>query len=548
MDLQRLLLAAALSFTLLMLWQAWQQDYGQPLVPTTGQSNVPTPNAASDAPQAPGKDLPAAPSSENGSNLPAIQAVVGEQRIHVRTDVYDITLDSSGGDLRQVDLIKYPVSVDQPDTPFRLMDDGKAFHVAQAALLAAEGSVAPNHKQQFRAAKDQYTMAEGADSLEVRLNWRDASGLNVDKIYTFHRGSYIIDVSFEIKNGSNKPWSGYLYRQLQRDEPESESNFIYTYTGGVIYSEAEKYEKIAFDDMKEHNLDRSIKGGWAAMIQHYFLSAWIPPADEEANYYSKATGNNLYLLGMMSPATSVAPGASETLHSRLYVGPKLQENLAKVAPGLELTVDYGFLTIISKPLFWALELIHSLIGNWGWSIIVITILLKAAFYKLSETSYKSMAHMRKLQPKLAALKERYGDDKEAYQQAMMKVYKEDKINPLGGCLPILVQIPVFIAFYWMLLETVEMRQAPFMLWIQDLSTADPYYVLPIIMGITMLIQHKLNPTPMDPMQARVMLILPIAFTFFFLFFPSGLVLYWVVNNTLSIAQQWYITRIVIAEK
>ncbi len=542
MDLQRLLLAAALSFTLLMIWQAWQQDYNQPPVPVTSQSA--TPAAPSDAPQAPGKDLPATPGS---ANVATMQAVAGEQRIQVKTDVYDIVIDSTGGDLRRVDLRKYPVSVDEPDHPFRLMDDGELFHVAQAALLGAEGSVAPNHKQQFRAEKTEYSMAEGSDTLEVRLNWKDGSGLSVDKIYTFHRDSYVIDVGFEIKNGSGKPWTGYAYRQLQRTEPESQSNFIYTYTGGVIYSEEEKYEKIKFEDMKKQNLERKIKGGWAAMIQHYFLSAWIPPADETDSYYSKAPGNT-YLLGMMSPATTVAPGASETLKSRLYVGPKLQEHLAEVAPGLELTVDYGFLTIISKPLFLALELIHSLLGNWGWSIIVITILLKAAFYKLSETSYKSMAHMRKVQPKMAALKERYGDDKQAYQEAMMKIYKEEKINPLGGCLPILVQIPVFIAFYWMLLETVEMRQAPFMFWIQDLSTADPYYVLPLLMGVTMLIQHKLNPTPMDPIQARVMLILPIAFTFFFLFFPSGLVLYWVVNNTLSIAQQYYITRVVIAEK
>lgn len=542
MDLQRLLLAAALSFTLLMIWQAWQQDYNQP--PATVTTQAGTPAAPNDAPQTPGKDLPATPGN---ANVATMQAVAGEQRIQVKTDVYDIVIDSTGGDLRRVDLRKYPVSVDEPDHPFRLMDDGDLFHVAQAALLGAEGSVAPNHKQQFRAEKTEYTMAEGSDTLEVRLNWKDGSGLSVDKIYTFHRSSYVIDVSFEIKNSGGKPWSGYAYRQLQRTEPESQSNFIYTYTGGVIYNEEEKYEKIDFEDMKEQNLDRSIKGGWAAMIQHYFVSAWIPPADETDNYYSKAPGNT-YLLGTMSPATTVAPGASEILKSRLYIGPKLQDHLAEVAPGLELTVDYGILTVLSEPLFWILKKIHGFIGNWGWSIIIITIMLKAAFYKLSETSYKSMAHMRKMQPKLAALKERYGDDKQAYQEAMMKIYREEKINPLGGCLPILVQIPVFIAFYWMLLESVEMRQAPFMLWIQDLSTADPYYVLPLLMGATMLIQHKLNPTPMDPIQARVMLILPIAFTFFFLFFPSGLVLYWVVNNTLSIAQQWYITRVVIAEK
>ncbi|MCW8828659.1 MAG: membrane protein insertase YidC, partial [Gammaproteobacteria bacterium] len=303
-----------------------------------------------------------------------------------------------------------------------------------------------------------------------------------------------------------------------------------------------------FDDMRKETLSRNIEGGWAAMIQHYFLSAWVPQPDEAANYYSKAPGGNRYILGMVSPAMSVAPGESQSISSRLYVGPKLQDQLEEVAKGLELTVDYGFLTVIAKPLFWMLELIHSFVGNWGWSIILITIMIKAAFYKLSETSYKSMAQMRKLQPRLKQLKERFGDDKQKLNEAMMKMYREEKINPLGGCLPILVQIPVFIALYWMLLESVEMRQAPFMFWIQDLSIKDPYFVLPVLMGITMFIQHRLNPTPLDPIQARVMMILPIAFTFFFMFFPAGLVLYWVVNNTLSIAQQYYITRVVIGDK
>jgi YidC/Oxa1 family membrane protein insertase len=284
------------------------------------------------------------------------------------------------------------------------------------------------------------------------------------------------------------------------------------------------------------------------MIQHYFLGAWIPPKDSSNTYYSKAPEGNRFVLGMIGPSATVASGENGTLGARLYVGPKLQDHLQEVAEGLELTVDYGILTILSEPLFWILKQIHNFVGNWGWAIIIITIMLKAVFYKLSETSYKSMAHMRKVQPRLQQLKERYGDDRQKLNEAMMKMYREEKINPLGGCLPILVQIPVFIALYWMLLESVEMRQAPFMLWINDLSSPDPYYVLPVLMGITMLIQHKLNPTPLDPIQARVMMILPIAFTFFFLFFPAGLVLYWVVNNTLSIAQQWYITRVVIGDK
>ncbi|MCW9089603.1 MAG: membrane protein insertase YidC [Gammaproteobacteria bacterium] len=548
MDFQRLILVAALSFTLLIMWQAWQEDYGQPQTENQAAATVDGTSAES----AVRKDMPSAPLSSDGStpaDAPPVAQAKRAERIHVTTDLYDIELDTTGGDLRRVDLLAYPVSVDQPDKPFRLMDDESEFHIAQAALLAAGDSPAPNHHQLFNAEKSEYRMAEGAESLEVRLSWSDESGVRVDKIYTFHRGSYTIDVDFEVYNQSGQQWNGHLYRQLQRGEPaDSGSMFIYTYTGGVIYSEEEKYEKIKFDDMRKETLSRNIEGGWAAMIQHYFLSAWVPQPDEAANYYSKAPGGNRYILGMVSPAMSVAPGESQSISSRLYVGPKLQDQLEEVAKGLELTVDYGFLTVIAKPLFWMLELIHSFVGNWGWSIILITIMIKAAFYKLSETSYKSMAQMRKLQPRLKQLKERFGDDKQKLNEAMMKMYREEKINPLGGCLPILVQIPVFIALYWMLLESVEMRQAPFMFWIQDLSIKDPYFVLPVLMGITMFIQHRLNPTPLDPIQARVMMILPIAFTFFFMFFPAGLVLYWVVNNTLSIAQQYYITRVVIGDK
>ena len=502
------------------------------------------------APQS--KDLPSAPATGDSAELtdaPVVSQAKRAERVRVTTDLFDIELDTTGGDLRRVDLLQYPVSVEEQDKPIRLMDDGSEFHIAQAAMLGVGDSAAPNHHQIFTAEKREYQMAEGADSLEVRLSWSDESGVQVDKIYTFHRGSYAIDVDFEVQNRSDKPWSGHLYRQLQRSEPaDSGSMFIYTYTGGVIYSEEEKYEKIDFADMSKNDLSRTVEGGWAAMIQHYFLSAWVPPADEKANFYSKAPGGNRYILGMVSPAASVSPGESHTMQSRLYVGPKLQDELEEVAKGLELTVDYGFLTVIAKPLFWMLDLIHGFIGNWGWAIVILTLMIKLAFYKLSETSYKSMAQMRKLQPRLKQLKERFGDDKQKLNEAMMKMYREEKINPLGGCLPILVQIPVFIALYWMLLESVEMRQAPFMLWIEDLSVKDPYFVLPVLMGITMFIQHKLNPTPLDPIQARVMMILPIAFTFFFMFFPAGLVLYWVVNNTLSIAQQYYITRVVIGDK
>ncbi len=542
MDFQRLLLFAALSLTLLMMWQAWQEDYGP---------KPPAPAATAQAPAA--SEMPAAPQlgNRNASDAPSLTAqpaLSSAQRVRVTTDLFEVEIDATGADLRRADLVKYPVSVEEPDNPFRLFDDSaEKVLIAQSALIPAAGtqSPAPNHHALFSAARDEYVLPEGEETLRVPLTWTDASGLKVTKVYTFRRGSYVIDVDFEIDNASGTPWRGHMYRQLQRSKPEDKTTFIYTYTGGVLYTEEEKYEKIDFDDMESANLKREAVGGWAAMIQHYFLGAWIPAQDEKNSYYTKAPGNQRYIIGSLGEEAQVAPGEKGRLQAQLYIGPKLQKQLEQVAPGLELTVDYGVLTIIAKPLFWLLDVIHSFVGNWGWAIILLTILIKLAFYKLSETSYKSMAHMRKVQPRLQSIKEQYGNDRQKLNEAMMRLYKEEKINPLGGCLPILVQIPVFIALYWTLLESVEMRQAPFMLWINDLSTADPYFVLPILMGASMLIQHRLNPTPMDPIQARVMMVLPIVFTFFFLWFPAGLVLYWVVNNILSITQQWYITRMVV---
>lgn len=541
MDFQRIILFSALAFTLLMIWQAWQEDYVRPKTVATevrGENDTPM------LPQASGTTEPV-------TDAPSINTVKSSQRVSIETDLFSIEIDTQGGDLRRVDLKKYPVSSDKPDQPFRLMDDEATVFIAQSGLLASQGSgsVAPSHHQIYSAASNSYRLADDQESMEVRLGWSDASGVKVDKVYTFYRGKYFIDVRFEIDNRASSEWKGHMYSQLVRNKPAEEgSMFIRTYTGGVIYSNEEKYEKIDFDDMANENLNRNITGGWAAMIQHYFLTAWIPSKEEGNNYYSKVPGDGRYILGMIGAPLSVAAGERVNLNTKLFVGPKLQDELEQLAEGLELTVDYGILTILAKPLFWLLKLIHGVTDNWGWAIIFLTVMIKVAFYKLSETSYKSMAQMRKLQPKLKSLKENYGDDKKKMNEAMMRMYREEKINPLGGCLPILVQIPVFIALYWMLLESVEIRQQPFMLWITDLTAQDPYYILPVLMGATMLIQHKLNPTPLDPIQARVMMILPIAFTFFFLFFPAGLVLYWVVNNTLSIAQQWYITRVVIGTK
>ena len=539
MENQRLILFIALAFVCLLLWQQWQQDYGP--VP------VPLPTEAATEASRPVQDVPDSPAistltGDEPADAPVV-AMDSRQRIQVSTDVFKIELDTQGGDLRHAGLPTYPVSLKQLDEPFVLLQDQPPeLFIAQSGLLS--DSAAPNHYASYTSAADSYTLADGEDTLDVTLTWQDPGGIRVDKTYTFHRGSFLVDVTDTVHNASPDPWTGRQYRQLQRSAlGESDGpKFVYTYTGAVIYSDAEKYEKIDFDDMASADLSRDIKGGWAAMIQHYFLAAWLPDPLAEEHSYTKAPGGERYVIGLVSPSVSVPAGSSASFDTRLYVGPKLQDNLEKLAPGLELTVDYGWLTVLAKPLFWLLKWFHGIFDNWGWAIIFVTIVIKLVFFKLSEASYRSMARMRLIAPRLKSLKERYGDDKQKMQQAMMDIYRKEKINPLGGCLPILVQIPVFIALYWVLLETVELRQAPFMLWIQDMSAPDPYFILPLLMGATMLIQQRLNPAPMDPIQQKVMMALPVVFTVFFAFFPSGLVLYWVVNNTLSISQQWVITR------
>ena len=544
MDNPRVLLFVALSFLFLLIWQAWIEDYGPKpeITQATGEQTQ--------------GEQPANVDSQTGEDLPSVEAAPEQQletsrklaegqRIRIETDLLRVEIDTQGGDVRIVDLLGYPENTDPDSPPFRLLTDrDNELFIAQAGLRSS-GDEEPNHYAIFEAQQTHYNMGAGQDTLEVPLFWRSADGVKVTKLFRFHRDSYAIDVDFLIDNQSNQPWSARAYRQLQRTEPAGNGGSAFvaqTYTGGVIYSPDEKYQKIDFGDMRDGDLKRQFSNGWAAMIQHYFLTAWIPEPAVTASYYTRALKDGRYVLGFVDGSTRVEAGAQASLPARLYAGPKLQNQLEAVAPGLELTVDYGMLTFLSQPLFWLLDKIHALVNNWGWAIIILTILIKLAFFKLSETSYKSMANMRKLAPRLKALKERYGDDKQRLNQAMMEMYKTEKINPLGGCLPVLVQIPVFIALYWVLLESVELRQAPFMLWLKDLSSADPYFVLPLIMGVTMLIQQKLNPAPMDPIQAKVMMILPVVFTVFFAFFPSGLVLYWVVNNTLSIAQQWVITR------
>lgn len=537
MDNQRLFLFIALSFIALMLWENWQRDYHTP-------APAPTPTEAVAPTTAPAQDLPIATPSQPARTAESETSLISDERIHVITDVLDVEINTRGGDLRQADLLAYPKDSTAPDVPVRLLDDQMPdLFIIQSGLRTQSGTE-PTHHVVFTAAQTEYKLQPGEQTLVVPMVWRSPEGVTVTKTYRFKAGSYVVELDQQVTNQSGTDWKGHQYRQLQRAEGSTDgsSKFVHTYLGGVIYSPEEKYEKIDFSSMGKADLSRDITNGWAAMIQHYFLGALIPNSGEANHYYSRALDGNRYVLGLVGPTMTVSSGATQNFASRIFIGPKLQDELGAVAPGLELTVDYGMLTIIAKPIFWLVEKIHDFVGNWGWSIILLTLIIKLAFYKLSETSYRSMAQMRKMAPRLAALKERYGDDRQKLNQAMMDLYRTEKINPLGGCLPIVVQIPVFISLYWVLLESVEMRQAPFILWLTDLSAKDPYFVLPLIMGVTMFIQQKLNPAPMDPMQAKVMMLLPFVFTVFFAFFPSGLVLYWVTNNTLSIAQQWMITR------
>lgn len=540
----------ALAFTLTWIWLEWSQFTGQKqeqALQTSAAQEVPVASGNASV-SAPKSDVPGANAGAVGNDsVPVLQAGIPQgQRILVKTDTLELVIDTNGGDIRNAKLLQYGATKDHSQ-PFELMSDsGSLVYMAQNGLATQSKAKlsAPTHKSIYQTAQSQYEMT--GDTLVVPLTWTE-NGVKVTKTYTFTKGKYLIDVSYKVENTTQEIWSGSLYSQLVRNRHNpDESWMMYTYTGPVLYdgNAEEKYVKHSFDDLNTQPVSgRNVTGGWAAMIQQYFLTAIVPDQAAQNSYYAKPLAEGRYAVGVVEPMVEVPAGQSGTLSSQIYIGPESQKVLADIAPGLELTIDYGILTFLAEPLFWLLDQIHSVVGNWGVAIILLTILIKLVFYKLSETSYRSMARLRKFQPKLQQLKENYGDDKAIFQQKMMKLYKEEKINPLGGCLPIFIQMPVFIALYWVLLYSVEMRQAPFMLWIQDLSAQDPYYILPVVMGVTMYIQQKLNPSAMmDEMQQKVMKMLPFIFTFFFMFFPAGLVLYWVVNNILSVAQQWYITK------
>ena len=534
MDTQRLILFIVFSFSLLLLWESWQEYHAPKTRPAAVQPDS--------VPKAHTLPAGAAPSPAPNSGAPLSKG----QRISVRTDLLDAEIDTQGGDLRRVVLLKHGAATDRKKPLVLLADEPPHYYVAQSGLL---GEGLPSHKETYRAEATAYTLAPDQSSLTVRLYWEGPGPVRVIKSYTFHRGSYVIDVGYEVHPAAATA-NAAAYFQFLRDDspPEGESRFLSTYTGPALYTEAQKFRKLSFSDIAKGVSPITAQDGWVAMLQHYFLAAYLPPPGVAREYYARKVADNLYTAGVILPLSSKAEGTLQVT-ARLYVGPQEQDTLKALAPGLELTVDYGMLTVLAAPLFWLLKTLHDWLGNWGFAIIALTVLIKLAFYPLSAASYRSMAKLKAVAPRLQRIKELYGDDRQKLHQAMMELYKTEKINPMGGCLPVLVQIPVFIALYWVLLYSVEMRHAPFILWIQDLTAPDPYYVLPILMGLSMIVQTKLNPTPPDPIQAKVMMVMPVVFSVMFFFFPAGLVLYWLVNNLLSILQQWRINHVLgMAEK
>ncbi|MFZ2315810.1 MAG: membrane protein insertase YidC [Gammaproteobacteria bacterium] len=537
----RIALYAALAGVVFFLYQAWQKEH-PPVVATsaafTQAETIPVGHAPTNQP------LPQ-PSAAIQAEATAVAKTVPQtgQLISVKTDLLDIQIDTRGGDIVQAKLLQYPESLGS-SAPFLLLnDDPKTRYIAESGLLSKQGPDTAAEQASYTATQTAYALIPGQQSLTVDLTWKK-DGVTVIKTFTFNRQSYEVNVGYVVDNQSNKPWEGQLYTQLLRKDVPQPSNGgvvnLTTYFGAAISSSQKPFDKITFKQMQEKNLNQVSANGWAAMIQHYFVSAWIPPKATQSNYYSRVNEDGLFTIGMIGPQLVAAPGTKVVTDAKLYAGPAIASLLEKAAPGLKLTIDYGWFWFISDIIFWMMQHIYDVVGNWGWSIVLVTVVIKLLFFQLSAKSFRSMSAMKKLQPKIEALRERYKDNKQQLTQATLDLYRQAKVNPMSGCLPILIQIPVFIALYWVLVESVQLRQAPFILWIHDLSQQDPYYILPLLMGISMFIQQKLNPPPADPMQAKVMMLMPVVFTVLFANFPAGLMLYWFVNNTLSVLQQWFI--------
>ncbi len=550
---QRLFLWAALALVLWLNYEAWRGDYSPPPLADTPSGSAP----AAQAPSAPSLDqtVPALPSASEtpaaapAQATPAAAEAKGEltDDIRVVTDVLDVRIGVQGGELKRADLLQYPQDKRRPELVVRLLNDSPTEpFLLQSGLTTGAPGTQPDHLAKYTAASREFRLGEGADEIKVPLTWTDGQGVTVTKTFTFSRGSYAIRLDHDVENRGTEEWRAASYVQFLRRQPHIERSMFdvesYAFMGPAIY-DGNSYRKLDIEDEEDGVLSATITDGWLAAMQHHFVAAAVA-APGQAYQYRLQVNDGRYLLGAVGPTEVVPAGGNRRLSETVFVGPKLQAQLEKTGPRLELVADYGMLTIIAKPLFLLLKWVHGLVGNWGWAIVMVTALIKLVFYPLSEASGRSMAKMRALAPRIKNIQERYKDDREQLGRAMMELYKREKINPLAGCLPIVVQIPVFLAFYWVLLESVELRQAPFLLWLNDLSSRDPYFILPLLMGAAMFGQYKLNPTPPDPVQAKVFMFMPIIMTVMFAWFPSGLVLYWLTNTVLSIAQQWRINRVV----
>lgn len=568
MDIRRTILLMIFSFSLLMLWNNWQIHQGNPsLLGGTTPSSTPaapapasTPGTSAADASNPPASIPSAPvspaASSAPSNVPGVTttAATQTQTVDFKTDVLNISFDLVGAQLVRADLLAFP-SREEKDKPFVLLNNrGGQVYIVQSGLTGAPaGSLYPTHLAPFTLLTDQRELS--GDQLVIKFA-SESSGVKLTKTFTLKRGSYEILVDHQIENTTAQPISPSVYLQITRDskDPASENStpsFMsgpVSFTGPAIYSEQEKFQKVSFSEIEKRKATyiKDADNGWFAMVQHYFVTAWVPPQGKNRSYEMTELQKNLFAIRSIEPVGTIAPGSQLNIPAKLWIGPQDQEGLEKVAPGLDLVVDYGLLTIIAKPLFALMTWLYTILGNWGWTIVVLTILIKAAFYPLSAASYRSMAKMKLVAPRLQALKEKFGDDRQKLNTAMMEMYRTEKINPLGGCLPILIQIPVFISLYYVLGSSVELRGAPWIWWIKDLAVQDPYFILPVVMMGTMFIQMRLNPTPPDPLQAKIMMFMPLVFGAMMFFFPSGLVLYWCVNNILSIAQQWYVMRQIAA--
>ncbi len=553
MDWQRSILFAAMFAVVYLLFLEWNEFKAQqpavevaPSTETIASGSVPALPSEETEISDDSEGIPSPVATEVKDAQVAMPAA-SNQLIRVKTDVLDVLIDPLGGDIVKVGLLQYLVSQEPGSAPIVLLNrTSSSIYIAQSGLIGTNGTDSNKGRPLFSSSASSYVLADGEDQLSVSLVYQQGD-VNIEKRFVFTRGDYLINLQYLIDNQSSSAWTAGLFGQIKRDGREVENTGgamgAQPFLGAALTTKEENYKKLDFEDIAKKPFQETITGGWVAMVQHYFASAWVPDQSQENHYTIRKLGNrDLYAMGFTSPQQTIAPGTQGELSAAYYVGPKDQYRMEEIAPYLDLTLDYGWLWWVAKPLFWLLDKFHSLVGNWGWAIILLTILIKLLFFKLSATSYRSMANMRKLQPEMLRLKELYGDDRQKMSQATMELYKKEKVNPMGGCLPILVQMPVFIALYWVLSESVELRHAPWILWIKDLSVKDPYFILPLTMGLSMFLQQKLNPAPPDPMQARIMQIMPIMFTFFFMFFPAGLVLYWTVNNILSIAQQAVITR------